>query len=81
MISAHRKPQQLVAYIEDAEARGVGVYICGAGMAAHIAGVVAAHTTRPVDRACRSSPAACGGLDALLSMVQMPPSVPVAASP
>ena len=48
VISAHRKPEALVAYIKDAEARGVGIFICGAGLAAALPGVVAAHTSKPV---------------------------------
>lgn len=77
VLSAHRRPEALVAHIRDAEARGAALFVCGAGMAAHLAGVVAAHTTRPVIGVPIRS-GGLGGLDALLSMVQMPPGVPVA---
>ncbi len=76
--SAHRTPEQTRAYIEDAESRGCAVFIAAAGMAAHLAGAVAAQTTRPVI----GVPIDAGplkGLDALLSTVQMPGGVPVAA--
>jgi len=77
VISAHRNPKDLEAYIETAPGRGVKVFICGAGMAAHLAGVVAAMTTLPVIGVpCQSK--SVGGLDSLLSMVQMPKGVPVA---
>jgi 5-(carboxyamino)imidazole ribonucleotide mutase len=76
VISAHRKPARLVEYITDAEARGVRVFIAGAGGAAHIAGVIAAHTTRPV-LAVPIKTDLAGGLDSLLSMVQMPKGIPV----
>ena len=46
--SAHRTPRETAAYVDDADSRGCGVFICGAGLAAHLAGAVAAHTTRPV---------------------------------
>ena len=77
VISAHRKPRALVAYIEDAEARGVAAFICGAGMAAALPGVTAAHTTRPVIGVPIES-GSLRGMDALLAIVQMPPNVPVA---
>jgi 5-(carboxyamino)imidazole ribonucleotide mutase len=77
VISAHRKPRALVAYIEDAEARGVAAFICGAGLAAALPGVVAAHTTRPVIGVPIES-GGLGGMDALLAIAQMPPNVPVA---
>lgn len=76
-ISAHRKPERLVAYIREAEGRDVGVFICAAGMAAALPGVVAAHTPRPVIGVPIAS-GGLGGLDAMLSIVQMPPNVPVA---
>lgn len=76
-ISAHRKPDKLVAYIRDAESRGVGVFICAAGMAAALPGVVAAHTPKPVIGVPIAS-GGLGGMDAMLSIVQMPPNVPVA---
>jgi 5-(carboxyamino)imidazole ribonucleotide mutase len=77
VISAHRKPEALVAYIKDAEARGVSVFICAAGMAAALPGVTAAHTAKPVIGVPIES-GSFRGLDALLSIVQMPPRVPVA---
>lgn len=77
VLSAHRTPVETVKYIEAAEAAGVEVFIACAGMAAHLAGVVAAHTTRPVIGVPLAS-GALSGLDALLSTVQMPPGIPVA---
>jgi phosphoribosylaminoimidazole carboxylase PurE protein len=75
--SAHRSPDRVRQILADAPARGVRVFIAGAGAAAHLAGVVAAHTTAPVIGVpIDSSP--LNGLDALLSTVQMPPGVPVA---
>jgi phosphoribosylamine--glycine ligase len=75
--SAHRSPARVTKLIDEAAARGVKVFIVGAGAAAHLAGVVAAHTTRPVIGVPIDS-SALKGLDALLSTVQMPPGVPVA---
>ena len=75
--SAHRSPARVLRLIEEANAGGVRVFIVGAGAAAHLAGVVAAHTTRPVIGVPIDS-SALKGLDALLSTVQMPPGVPVA---
>ena len=75
--SAHRSPARVEQLIDDAHARGVRVFIAGAGAAAHLAGVVAARTTMPVIGVPIDS-SALGGLDALLSTVQMPPGVPVA---
>jgi phosphoribosylamine--glycine ligase len=75
--SAHRSPARVTRLIADAHARGVKVFIIGAGAAAHLAGVVAAHSTRPVIGVPIDS-SALKGLDALLSTVQMPPGVPVA---
>jgi 5-(carboxyamino)imidazole ribonucleotide mutase len=75
--SAHRTPAQTHAYVQQAESRGCAVFIAAAGMAAHLAGTVAALTTRPVI----GVPVDAGplsGLDALLSTVQMPGGVPVA---
>ena len=77
VLSAHRTPKKLVAYIEDAEKRGVQVFLCAAGGAAHLAGVVAAHTDCPVIGIPMDN-APLGGLDALLATVQMPAGVPVA---
>lgn len=75
--SAHRSLTRTVELVREGEARGVRVFICGAGMAAHLAGVVAAATTRPVIGV--PLPGGVGnGLDALLSTVQMPGGVPVA---
>jgi phosphoribosylamine--glycine ligase len=75
--SAHRSPDRVQRLIREAPARGVRVFIVGAGAAAHLAGVVAAHTTLPVIGVPIDS-SALKGLDALLSTVQMPPGVPVA---
>jgi phosphoribosylaminoimidazole carboxylase PurE protein len=75
--SAHRSPARVMRLVEEAPGRGVKVFIVGAGAAAHLAGVVAAHTTRPVIGVPIDS-SALKGLDALLSTVQMPPGVPVA---
>jgi 5-(carboxyamino)imidazole ribonucleotide mutase len=79
VLSAHRTPDALREWVEDATKRGVKVFICGAGGAAHLAGAVAALTMRPVIGVPLVSPnAVAGGLDALLSTVQMPRGVPVA---
>ncbi|HUF48893.1 MAG TPA: 5-(carboxyamino)imidazole ribonucleotide mutase [Vicinamibacterales bacterium] len=75
--SAHRSPARVMRLVEEAPGRGVKVFIVGAGAAAHLAGVVAAHTTRPVIGVPIDS-SALKGLDALLATVQMPPGVPVA---
>ena len=75
--SAHRSPARVTTLVAGAPARGVKVFIVGAGAAAHLAGVVAAHTTLPVIGVPIDS-SALKGLDALLSTVQMPPGVPVA---
>jgi len=75
--SAHRSPERVMRLVRDAPARGVKVFIVGAGAAAHLAGVVAAHSTLPVIGVPIDS-SALNGLDALLSTVQMPPGVPVA---
>jgi 5-(carboxyamino)imidazole ribonucleotide mutase len=77
VLSAHRCPEELVAYIKQAEKDGVRVFIAAAGGAAHLAGVIAAHTTRPV-LGIPIQTSALNGLDSLLSMVQMPGGVPVA---
>ncbi|HEY7529813.1 MAG TPA: 5-(carboxyamino)imidazole ribonucleotide mutase [Gemmatimonadota bacterium] len=77
VLSAHRTPDALVGYVKEAEDRGVRVFIAGAGGAAHLAGVVAAHTLRPVLGVPIQSKA-LQGLDSLLSTVQMPAGVPVA---
>src|SRR6478672_3116818 len=75
--SAHRSPERVQRLIAEAGERGVGVFIVGAGAAAHLAGVVAAHVSKPVIGVPIDS-SALKGLDALLSTVQMPPGVPVA---
>jgi phosphoribosylamine---glycine ligase len=75
--SAHRSPERVMRLVREAPGRGVKVFIVGAGAAAHLAGVVAAHTTMPVIGVPIDS-SALKGLDALLSTVQMPPGVPVA---
>jgi len=75
VLSAHRTPDQLFAYLAEAEARGVEVFIAAAGGAAHLAGVVAAKTLFPVLGVPMESP--LQGLDSLLSMVQMPAGIPV----
>ncbi|MDE0645587.1 MAG: 5-(carboxyamino)imidazole ribonucleotide mutase [Gammaproteobacteria bacterium] len=75
--SAHRTPHQTAAYVEDAVARGCSVFICAAGLAAHLAGVVAAHTTRPVI-GIPIDGGPLSGVDSLYSTVQMPGGVPVA---
>ncbi len=75
--SAHRSPERVMRLVREAPGRGVKVYIVGAGAAAHLAGVVAAHTTAPVIGVPIDS-SALKGMDALLSTVQMPPGVPVA---
>jgi phosphoribosylaminoimidazole carboxylase PurE protein len=75
--SAHRSPARVLRLVEEAPGRGVKVFIVGAGAAAHLAGVVAAHTTLPVIGVPIDS-SALKGMDALLSTVQMPPGVPVA---
>lgn len=75
--SAHRTPAATAEYVADALSRDCGVFVCGAGMAAHLAGAVAAQTVRPVI----GVPIASGplsGFDALLSTVQMPSGIPVA---
>ncbi|MBK8205493.1 MAG: 5-(carboxyamino)imidazole ribonucleotide mutase [Planctomycetes bacterium] len=77
VLSAHRTPDQTREFVAESEKSGTRVFICAAGVAAHLAGAVAAHTARPVI----GIPVASGplnGFDALLSTVQMPPGVPVA---
>ncbi|MGH7506850.1 MAG: 5-(carboxyamino)imidazole ribonucleotide mutase [Longimicrobiales bacterium] len=74
--SAHREPDRTADLARNAATRGFDVVICGAGLSAALPGVVAAHTELPVIGVPLS--AALGGLDALLSIVQMPPGVPVA---
>lgn len=74
--SAHRTPAEFSEYVTSAEGRGIGVIIAGAGGAAHLAGVAAGQTTLPVIGVPIRSKA-LGGLDSLLSMVQMPSGIPV----
>ncbi len=78
VISAHRQPQALATYVRDAETRGVRIFVGAAGMAAHLPGVLASLTARPVIGVPLDA-GALGGADALFSVVQMPPGVPVAA--
>ncbi len=75
--SAHRSPERAKQIVTDAEANGAAVMIAGAGMAAHLPGVVASLTTRPVIGVPLAS-GALNGLDALYAIVQMPPGMPVA---
>lgn len=75
--SAHRSPERTLHLVRQAEAEGVEVFIAVAGKAAHLAGVVASHTVRPVIGVPVES-GGLGGLDALLSTVQMPKGIPVA---
>jgi 5-(carboxyamino)imidazole ribonucleotide mutase len=79
VLSAHRDPEKVAEYAASAARRGLRVLIAGAGMAAALPGVVAAKTELPVIGVpLRSEKSALGGLDALLSIAQMPPGVPVA---
>lgn len=78
VISAHRQPEALRGYVAEAEQAGVRVFICAAGMAAHLPGVVASLTALPVIGVPLDAGAGTGGSDALWSVVQMPPGVPVA---
>lgn len=77
VLSAHRTPDRVTKYVSNARANGIEVLIACAGMAAHLAGVVAAQTTLPVIGVPLAS-GALSGFDALLSTVQMPPGIPVA---
>ena len=77
VLSAHRTPHDVVEYVNAAREREIGVFICAAGGAAHLAGTVAAHTLLPVIGIPMDNPP-LGGLDALLATVQMPGGVPVA---
>ena len=76
VLSAHRAPDALINYIEEAEGKGVRVFIAGAGGAAHLAGVIAAKTQWPVLGVPMQSKA-LQGMDSLLSIVQMPKGIPV----
>lgn len=75
--SAHRTPANTQQYIRDAESRGCQAFICGAGLAAHLAGATAAHTLKPVIGVPIDS-GPLQGMDSLLSTVQMPAGIPVA---
>lgn len=77
ILSAHRTPGEVITFSTQASEEGFSVIIAGAGMAAHLAGVIAAHTLVPVIGVPIAS-SSLGGLDALLAMVQMPPGIPVA---
>ena len=77
VLSAHRTPERVQKYVAEAKTRGIQVLIACAGMANHLAGTVAAHTLIPVIGVPLSS-GMPGGMDALLSTVQMPPGIPVA---
>jgi len=77
VLSAHRNPTEVVELVSSARDNGYVAFICGAGMAAHLAGVVAAHTTLPVVGVPLSG-GALNGVDALYSVVQMPKGIPVA---
>lgn len=77
ILSAHRTPDEAAALAKSAEENGTKVLICAAGMAAHLAGVIAGHTILPVIGIPMAS-APFNGLDSLLAMVQMPPGIPVA---
>ena len=77
VLSAHRNPAQVVELVSSARENGYVAFICGAGMAAHLAGVVAAHTTLPVVGVPLSG-GTLNGVDALYATVQMPKGIPVA---
>ena len=80
VLSAHRQPDEVAEYARTARSRGLRVLIAGAGLSAALPGVVAAHSDLPVIGVPLSSRlSALGGLDAILSVLQMPPGVPVAA--
>jgi 5-(carboxyamino)imidazole ribonucleotide mutase len=78
VMSAHRTPKQVVEFVEAGVSNGIGVFLCAAGGAAHLAGVVAAHTDLPVIGIPMDNPP-LGGMDALLATVQMPGGIPVAS--
>jgi phosphoribosylaminoimidazole carboxylase PurE protein len=78
ILSAHRTPQRAVEFAESAQADGLKIIIAAAGMAAHLAGSLAARTNLPVIGVPLVCEAGIGGMDALLSTVQMPPGIPVA---
>ncbi|MDH5716977.1 MAG: 5-(carboxyamino)imidazole ribonucleotide mutase [Spirochaetia bacterium] len=76
ILSAHRTPEEVKKYVEEAPQKNIAIFIAGAGMAAHLAGVIASHTTLPVLGVPMES-GALKGFDALLSTVQMPGGIPV----
>ena len=78
ILSAHRTPAQAAAFAQQARSQGFGVLVCAAGMAAHLAGAIAANTTLPVIGIPMKG-GAMDGLDALLATVQMPSGIPVPA--
>lgn len=78
ILSAHRTPQAAAEFAQNAEVRGIKVIIAAAGMAAHLAGAMAAWSTLPVIGVPLAAEGGPAGLDSLLSTVQMPPGVPVA---
>ncbi len=77
ILSAHRTPNELKTYIDEAQQRGIQIFIAGAGFAAHLAGAVASHTCLPVLGVPLDS-SSLNGFDSLLSTVQMPAGIPVA---
>ena len=77
VLSAHRTPEEAGAFAREAEGRGLGVIIAGAGLAAHLAGAMVAQTILPVIGVPLAA-SSLGGLDSLLATVQMPPGLPVA---
>ncbi|HLF35489.1 MAG TPA: 5-(carboxyamino)imidazole ribonucleotide mutase [Cyclobacteriaceae bacterium] len=79
VLSAHRTPHRVIEYAESARTKGLKVIIAGAGMAAHLPGVIAALTTLPVIGVPVIAANSPGGLDSVLSILQMPPGIPVAA--
>ena len=78
ILSAHRTPHRVMKLAEGAKERGIKVFIAGAGMAAHLPGVIAAFTTLPIIGVPIQASVSPGGLDAVLAILQMPPGVPVA---
>ena len=79
ILSAHRTPEAIVDFVKRVEKRGCIVFIAAAGLASHLAGIVAAHTIKPVIGVPIAA-GSLGGLDALLSTVQMPGGIPVACT-
>ncbi len=77
VMSAHRTPERVSAFVSSARGNGFGVIVCGAGKAAHLAGAAAAHSTLPVIGVPIAA-GGMGGVDALYSTVQMPTGIPVA---